>query len=96
MVSTSLLELVGVVGLAMAAPLFAVSTQRCSGSAFASVFGLLTATVVLGIAAVLVDLALVSEPVKQSLTVTIVGAAAVLSVGTATRLVRLTSGRWSV
>lgn len=95
MVSTSFLELVGVVGLAMAAPLFAVSMQRCRGSAFGSLFGQLSVVVVLAVAAALVDVAPASEAVHQSLSVVLVGAAAVVSVGAATRLVRLTSGRWS-
>lgn len=95
MVKSSLLEVLGVVGLAMAVPLFAVSVQRCRGSAFGSVLGLLAAVVALGVGTALVDVVPMAETVHRLLKVSLVGAAAVLSVGTATRLVRLTSGRWS-
>lgn len=94
MLASSLLERLGVVGLSMAVPLFAVGIQRCRGSTFGSVLGLLGLVVALGVATTLVDAVPVGESRHQVLRLAIVGLAAVLSVGSALRLVRMTSDRW--
>lgn len=91
-----LLEGLGIVGLSMAASLFAVSVKRCRGSVFGSVLGLLCLVVLLGVGTALVDVVPMLDAAHGLAKVILVGAAAVVSVVCALRLVGMTTGRWSV
>ncbi|MFB6270089.1 MAG: hypothetical protein ABEH83_09105 [Halobacterium sp.] len=92
----SLLESLGIVGLSMAVPLFAVSVRRCRGSVFGSVVGLLGVVVALAVGTALVDTVPMLDAHRPLAKVTLVGAAAVVSAASAVRLVGMTTGRWSV
>lgn len=96
MVESTFLESLGVVGLSMAVPLFAVGVRRCRGSVFGSVLGLLGVVVALGVATAVLDVVPMAGADRALAKVVLVGAAAVVCVLAAVRLVGMATGRWSV
>jgi hypothetical protein len=95
MATLSTLDYIVAVGLSMAIPLFAIGAKRCRGSPFEAVLVPLGAVLVIGVGTASVNMLPFSTGHVQFLRLTLVGAAAVLSVVSALRLHRLTSGKWS-